>query len=136
MKKIMVLGCAVLLILGLAGCSSVPLPAGMDEAEVLEQGEQILGLLLDEDWEAVAGRFREDVRESISAADVEELVESAAQEAGVYQSIQERMTNGQDSDGEQYGVAGFLCQYSEEKLLFRMAFDLNMELIGISIQKV
>lgn len=136
MKKILSLGCAFVMLFALTACSAAPLPEGMDEQEVLEQGEEILGLLLDEKWAEVAERFREDVQESISAEDVQKLVEDATKEAGAYQSIQERMTNGQDSDGEQYGVAGFLCKYSDKKILFRMAFDLEMQLIGISIQEV
>lgn len=45
------------------------------------------------------------------------------------------MTTGQSSDGEYYGVAVLYCEFSEKDILFRLAFDADMALIGMDIQQ-
>jgi hypothetical protein len=45
------------------------------------------------------------------------------------------MATGQSSDGEDYGVAVFYCEYSKKDVLVRLAFDPDYALIGLEIKK-
>lgn len=119
----------------LCGCQGKPLPAGMDEAELLEAGQEIVLLVAEGDYEAVCAAFREDVAQTLTAADIEELAGRQLEGAGEYRQIESRMTTGQSSNGESYGVAVFYCQFSRDDVLFRVAFDPDMALIGMEIKK-
>ena len=55
--------------------------------------------------------------------------------AGVYKQIESSMVTGQSSDGEDYGVGVYYCQYARKKILFRVAFDTGMQLIGLEVKK-
>ena len=45
------------------------------------------------------------------------------------------MVTGQSSDGEDYGVAVLYCRFAKERVLFRLAFDPDLALIGLEIRK-
>lgn len=125
----------VLLILLLCGCQGKPLPAGMDEAALQQNGREVAFLLAGGDYEAVLDRMREDVAASTTAEDIQSLVIRQTDGAGVYKEIDSAMTTGQSSDGEEYGVAVVYCKYTKKNVLFRLAFDANYELIGLEVKK-
>jgi len=124
-----------LIILLLAGCQGKPLPAGMDEDALLERGQEVLLELVGGDYEAVYGQLREDVAAGTSAEDIQSLVLRQLDGAGVYKQIESRMTTGQSSNGEHYGVAVMYCQFSKDDVLVRLAFDPQMALIGLEVKK-
>lgn len=137
MKKGMKLSAAALaLALLLAGCSSQeeaePLPEGLDGETVLSAGENILNQLLDGQYEAVYEEFRENIRAELTVEDVQTLVETELEQAGAFQSIESSDTVG-STEGEEHGIARFLCAFSEEDVAVNIAFDLDMELIGLSV---
>lgn len=119
----------------LCGCKGNALPAGMDEDTLLEAGQAVALLLIDGDYGAVHAMFREDVAESLSAGDVEALVVKQIDGAGDYRQISGRMTTGQSSNGEDYGVAVLYCDFTKNNVLFRLAFDPDMALIGLEVKK-
>lgn len=135
MKKLCMLTAAALALMLLAGCSAQeetePLPASMDQETVLAAGEEILNQLLDGEYEAVYGEFREDIRANLTVESVQELIESETQEAGTYEGIEKADTIG-STEGEEHGIAQLLCIFSQEKVSIRVAFDPDMELIGLS----
>ena len=135
MKKLCMLTAAALALMLLAGCSAQeetePLPASMDQETVLAAGEEILNQLLDGEYEAVYGEFREDIRANLTVESVQELIESETQEAGTYEGIEKADTIG-STEGEEHGIAQLLCIVSQEKVSIRVAFDPDMELIGLS----
>lgn len=137
MRRVVKLSAVVLAVLLLAGCSSQeetePLPESMDEETVLAAGEDILNQLLAGEYEAVYEEFREDVRAGLTAEDVQNLVEPVFTEAGEYQEIDNSdvIGNSDEEEGE-YGIARFRCTFSEEDVAVNIAFDLDMELIGLS----
>ena len=49
--------------------------------------------------------------------------------------IESSMATGQSSNGEEYGVAVLYCTFSKDKALFRLAFDPDMALIGLEINR-
>ena len=123
-----------LLALLLAGCSGNPLPQGMEEEDVLEQGRQVQQLLLDGDWQAVYDRLRQDARETASPEKIQALVEQVTGEAGAYVKTEDTMATGQElDDGEQYATAVFYCKHEKEDVLWRIAFDTEMTLMGLEL---
>ena len=129
------LAAALALTVMLAGCSSQeeaePLPQGMDTETVLTAGEAVLDQLLERDYEAVYESFREDIRADLTAQSVQDLVEPVFQEAGDYQELKSAQVTG-STEGEEHGIAQLLCTFSQEKVSIRVAFDPDMELIGLS----
>ena len=116
------LAAALALTVMLAGCSS------QEEAEPLPQG---MDQLLEGDYEAVYESFREDIRADLTAQSVQDLVEPVFQEAGDYQELKSAQVTG-STEGEEHGIAQLLCIFSQEKVSIRVAFDPDMELIGLS----
>ena len=130
MRKIVpLLLCLVLL----AGCQGKPLPAGMEEDAVLDAGRAVVMQLVRGEYDAVAEQFREDV--PAEGAQLQELLETAAAKAGAYKEIDDAMATGRESDGEEFAVAVVLAKYERRRVLFEIAFDTDMELIGLRIQK-
>ena len=37
--------------------------------------------------------------------------------------------------GEKIGVAAFFCRFEEDTVLFRISFDQQMQLVGLSLQR-
>ena len=79
--------------------------------------------------------IREDVRESLTVEQIRDLVEDAAADCGDYIQVEDSMATGQESDGESYGVAVIYALYSDGNLLYRVAFDPSMTLIGLSVSE-
>lgn len=126
---------ALVLALLLAGCQGKPLPAGMEEAALLEEGRNVVLLLVGGDYEAVHAALRPDVAESVAAEDIQSLVLQQTDGVGVYKQIESSMTTGQSSNGEEFGVAVYYCQFAKKNVLFRIAFDTDMALIGLEVKK-
>lgn len=129
---------AVGLLLSLAlltGCQGKALPEGMSEDALLAAGREVMLLVVQGDYEAVLEAFRADVRETLTTEDIQSLALNQLDGAGVYKQIEKSMTTGQSSDGEDYGVAVLYCEFSEKDVLFRLAFDPDMALIGMDIQQ-
>lgn len=120
----------------LAGCQGGDLPAGMSEEALLEAGKDVMLLVVQGEYEAVQETFRADVGETLTAQDIQDLALRQLDGAGVYKQIEKAMTTGQSSDGEHYGVAVLYCEFAEKDILFRLAFDGNMSLIGMDIRQL
>lgn len=129
------LAALVIALLLLAGCQGNPLPDGMDEAALLEAGRDVVLLLVSGDYESVRAALRPDVAETVAVEDIQRLVLQQTDGAGVYKQIDSSMVTGQSSDGEDYGVGVYYCQYAKKKVLFRIAFDADMQLIGMEVKK-
>ena len=129
---------AVGLLLSLAlltGCQGKALPEGMSEDALLEAGKDVMLLVVQGDYQSVLETFRSDVQETLTVEDIQTLALRQLDGAGVYKQIEKSMTTGQSSDGEHYGVAVLYCEFSEKDILFRLAFDADMALIGMDIQQ-
>ena len=136
MKKIVCSAVGLLLSLVLlTGCQGKALPEGMSEDALLEAGKDVMLLVVQGDYQSVLETFRSDVQETLTVEDIQTLALRQLDGAGVYKQIEKSMTTGQSSDGEHYGVAVLYCEFSEKDILFRLAFDTDMALIGMDIQQ-
>lgn len=142
LKRMLGVVCAGALLLGvLSGCGltgTKPIPKGMDKDELLAAGEEVLDLLLDEEYEAVVALLREDIRlaegKEIKPEHIKELVESHAdpEEVGTFVKVADTATMG-ETKPENLGIALFKCEYTEKEVAFGIAYDTEMNLTGISI---
>ena len=136
MKKIFCSAVGLLLSLALlTGCQGKALREGMSEDALLEAGKDVMLLVVQGDYQSVLETFRSDVQETLTVEDIQTLALRQLDGAGVYKQIEKSMTTGQSSDGEHYGVAVLYCAFSEKDILFRLAFDADMALIGMDIQQ-
>ena len=125
---------AVLCVLTLAGCKGKPLPDGMEEDAVLAAGEEIVQQLTDGDYSAVLAQFRSDIREGLTAEQLQTQVETATQKAGQYRKLDDTLVTG-SQEPEPHGIAVIYCKYPTDSVMFRVAFDPEMELIGLEVSK-
>lgn len=126
----MLLACAVLL----AGCGGEPepLPDGVGEEELLSAGQEIVDTLISGDYQAVYDQFREDIRVELSEESVRDLAAPVLEEAGSFEGVDETSTAG-STEGESHAIARFICAFSQEDVEFRVAFDPELTLIGLSV---
>ena len=143
LKRVLSVAClGVLISVLLTGCvtnKAVPLPEEMDEDVVVAAGQDVLQLLLDEKYDEVAAMFREDIRtqpgKEITGEVIEQLLyqQILPEESGVFMEILESYGEGVEGASEPHGVAVIHTQYSKDKVGFGIAFDLEMNLIGLSV---
>lgn len=143
LKRVLSVVCiGVLMSVLLTGCVTnkpVPLPEEMDEKVVVAAGEEVLELLLAEKYEEVAAMFREDIRtqpgKEITGAVVKQLVEEQIlpEESGFFEKVIDSYAEGIEGATEPHGVAVIHTQYTKDKVGFGIAFDLEMNMIGLSV---
>lgn len=127
---------AILLLLLLTGCArGNPLPEGMSADEVIRSGTQIMLQVVRGEYDAVHGLLREDQRQASTAQDFRDLALRELEGAGVYRQVSDAMASGQSAGGEELGVALLYCDFAEKDVLFRVAFDREMNFVGISIHQ-
>ena len=125
---------AALCVLMLAGCKGKPLPDGMEEDAVLAAGEAVVQQLTDGDYSAVLAQFRSDIREGLTAEQIQTQVETATEKAGQYRKLDDTLVTG-SQEPETHGIAVIYCKYTKDSVMFRVAFDPEMELIGLEVSK-
>lgn len=126
---------ALLLVFALSGCGS-RLPDGMDEDKVVDEGLKVTAKLVDGDYDGVYGLLREDVRSQTSAAAIEEMIADATEGLDEYKKVTDSMATGVTKKGiEPHGIAVLRAKYGSKVVMFRIAFDTDMELIGLDVRR-
>lgn len=138
MKKRFALLMAVLAaMLLLSGCkvSGNPLPEGMEEKAVLEQGREVVAMLNGGEWQEVYSLLRADAQETSSPEAIQSYMEERLNKAGAYKEEDEAFATGQKikDTGEEYGTAVLYCKHEKKDLMYRIAYSTDMELMGIQV---
>lgn len=133
-KKFAVVTVCILAML-LTACRGESLPEGMDREVLLFDAQWVLLRLVEGDYEAVHEKLREDQRAQFTVDDIRNVVSAQLDSAGVYKQIEDRMVTTQTIEGEQYGIAVLYCEFSEEDVLVRISYDVNMRLVGFALQQ-
>ena len=136
-KKFALLLAAVSALLLLSGCrvSGNPLPEGMEEETVLEQGREVVAMLNGGEWQEVYSLLRADAQETSGPESIQSYMEERLDKAGAYKLETEAMATGQKikDTGEEYGTAVFYCKHEKKNLMYRVAYSTDMELMGIQV---
>ena len=134
LKKIGILLFAFLM-LTLTACDGSELPDGMDTDELMAAGQNVVLLLVDEEYEVLYELLREDQRGDVTIEDIRSIISGELDGAGYYKQIEKRMVTGTKDNGVRYGVAMFYCEFSEKDVLIRVCFDEQLRLVGFSLMK-
>ena len=111
-----------------------PLPDGMEESELLDQGRAVVSQLNEGDYQSVYYQLRQDAQESTSPEEIEQYVAAVLDRAGERLQETQAMATGQQLDtGEAYGTAVLCCRHRKKNVVYRVAFDTSMELMGITL---
>ena len=118
-----------------SGCQGKALPEGMEEDVVLSSGEDIVDLLIAEDFDQVYERLREDIQAGTSVDDIEELMDKASDGLGEFDEVTDTLVTGVRNADVPHAIAVIRCKYEKKSIVFRVAFDTEMELIGLEIKR-
>ena len=137
-KKFALLLAALAALFLLSGCkvSGNPLPEGMEGDTVLEQGREIVALLNGGEWQEVYSRLRVDAQETASPETIQSYMEERLEKAGAFKEEDEAFATGQKikETGEEYGTAVLYCKHEKKSVMYRVAYSLDMELMGIEVK--
>ena len=141
LKKFAVIGClGVMMTVLLAGCAQEALPKQLDEEAVIAAGQVVYDLVMEERYEEVAAMLREDIRtapgKEIEAKHIKELVDQflVPDEIGEFEEMTEIYTMG-STDSEPHGIVVFEAKYSKKTVALCVAYDLEMNMIGLSFNR-
>ena len=134
-KKVrLLLSLALLLALALSGCRGNKLPDGMDEDKVVSSGISVMRQLADGKYEEVYDSLREDVREQTSADAIQTMMETATEGRGSFKKVKDSMVTGVTDADEPHAIAVIGAKYDKKSVVFRIAFDTEMNLIGLDVR--
>mgnify|MGYP002572067269 FL=1 len=125
---------AILLLLVLSGCKGNKLPDGMDEDKVSSAGLGVMSQLTKGEYEEVYDALREDVREQTSADDIKKMMDAATEGRGSFKKVKDSMVTGVTNTEEVHGIAVIRAKYDKKSVIFRIAFDPEMNLIGLDVR--
>lgn len=125
---------AMLLLLVLSGCKGNKLPDGMDEDRVVSSGISVMRQLADGKYEEVYDSLREDVREQTSADAIQTMMETATEGRGSFKKVKDSMATGVTDADEPHAIAVIRAKYDKKSVIFRVAFDPEMNLIGLDVR--
>ena len=122
-----------LLLLPSCRVSGNPLPEGMEEEAVVERGREIVALLNGGDWQEVYDLLRSDALETSSPEGIQSYMEERLEKAKAYVKETDAMATGQKlkDTGEEYGTAVLYCKHEKKSVMYRIAYSIDMELMGI-----
>lgn len=138
MKKILpktthMMACLVLILsFMLTGCGSTKLAEGFDEAVVTETAKEVVGLMNDEDYQAICDMFSDDLKDALTPEKLEESLGQIVTDRGDFKEIQNVAVVGQkikDTE-EDAAVAVVVASYENNKNTYTISFNKDMKLIG------
>ena len=133
-RKIILAALMLLLAFSLAGCRGKALPDGMDEDTVVSSGISVMRQLADGKYEEVYDLLREDVRGQTSADAIRTMMETASEGRGKFKKVKDSMATGVTDADEPHGIAVIRAKYDKKSVIFRIAFDTEMNLIGLDVR--
>lgn len=137
-KRLLLLAALLAALFLMSGCkvSGNPLPEGMEEETVLEQGREVVSLLNGGGYQEVYDLLRDDAQATSSPEAIRDYMEERLDKAGAYKSEDEAMATGQKlkDTGEAYGTAVLYCKHEKKSIMYRIAYSTDLELMGIEVK--
>ncbi len=136
-KRICLPLAAIILLLLCTACAvkGNALPDGMEEDTVLLAGLGVMRELTDGEYESVYESLRADVREQTTAEAIGQLMETAADRLGAAGDVTDTLVTGVTDTDEPHAIAVIRRKYEKKSVYFRIAYDTEMQLIGLEIKR-
>lgn len=112
-----------------------PLPKGMEEDAVLSAGLGVMDQLIRGEYDEVYEELRSDVRDATTASALEDVMDTATDGLGAPKEVTDTMVTGVTDTDEPHAIAVIRRKYEKKSVYFRIAFDPDMQLIGMEIKK-
>ena len=129
-REYLIASLAMLLLLVLSGCKGNKLPDGMDEDKVSSAGLAVMSQLTKGEYEEVYDALREQT----SADAIEEMMDTATEGRGSFKKVKDSMVTGVTDADEPHAIAVIGAKYDKKSVVFRIAFDTEMNLIGLDVR--
>ena len=138
MKQRLLAPLAALMLLMLCTACDVKgnnLPDGMEEDTVLSAGLGVMDQLVRGEYDEIFETMRSDVRETTSASALKEVMDTATDGLGAPEEVTDTMVTGVTDTDEPHAIAVIRRKYEKKSVYFRIAFDPEMQLIGLDVKK-
>ena len=138
MKQRLLAPLAALMLLMLCTACDVKgnnLPDGMEEDTVLSAGLGVMDQLVRGEYDEIFETMRSDVRETTSASALKEVMDAATDGLGAPEEVTDTMVTGVTDTDEPHAIAVIRRKYEKKSVYFRIAFDPEMQLIGLDVKK-
>ena len=96
---------------------------------------EVVELLADGEYQAVYDLFREDIRSTLTVEQIQALFQEVLEEAGALEGLDDSRVQG-STEGEPHGIAELYYDFAHDTVRFRVAFDLELQLIGVDAPRV
>lgn len=134
-KRVLPLLAALCLLLTACTVKGNTLPDGMDEDTLRLAGLTVMNELCSGEYESVYDALREDVREAATAEEIGALMASAREGLGEAGEVTDTLVTGVTDADEQHAIVVIRRKFDKKSIYFRVAFDTDMQLIGLEIKK-
>ena len=102
----------------------------MEEDAVLSAGLGVMDQLIRGEYDEVYEELRSDVRDATTASALEDVMDTATDGLGEPKEVTDTMVT-----DEPHAIAVIRRKYEKKSVYFRIAFDPDMQLIGMEIKK-
>ena len=103
----------------------------MEEDAVLSAGLGVMDQLIRGEYDEVYEELRSDVRDATTASALEDVTDGL----GEPKEVTDTMVTGVTDTDEPHAIAVIRRKYEKKSVYFRIAFDPDMQLIGMEIKK-
>ena len=141
-KWTLAVGLGLLMAMLLSGCASeTPIPENIDEQALLAAGQEVFDLLIADEFETICDRIRDDIvtQVEITPEKIQKQMDVDEQQYGKLKKVNEIWTSGvpadEESNIEEHVIVWYECQYQEQRLVYGFSFDLDLNLIGMSVNR-
>lgn len=132
-KKKIVVGMLCIVLIGILASCQEPLSEDFQEEEVIQEAEDMVGLINEGNLEEVyENTFNVVMKNSLELEELQENVDYLLDDKGEFQEFERVQVRGvTDRDtGTQYATALVLAAYEDGKVMFTISFDTDMKCSG------
>lgn len=114
----------------LTGCGTTELSDSFDQTTVEETAKQAITYLDEGEYQSVTDMVASDLQDALSADILEEAFTKNCADRGAFKEYESTAVVGQKVDGADMAVAVIATQYEDQKIIYTISFNTDMEISG------